>query len=260
MIAGVNGLSIEIIDITPSNWNKIDFSCGSGSQYNKGKNKKLLWYQERFREGLRINTVVDEKRNILGMIEYGPGEYSWRTIKANGFIVINCLQIQRKHTRNGYGSMLLNKCIQESKDKNGIVILTSSKPWINDKRFFVKNGFSVIDKAAPYFELLVKQFKAVELPRLNSGWEERAKKYGEGISVIFSDQCPIFDYAVKNLVDAAKELGIEVKKHKINNYCEAQNAPSPYGTFAILIDGKFITHRIYDKNHYIDIIKDKIGF
>ncbi|NJD01223.1 MAG: hypothetical protein FIA99_01180 [Ruminiclostridium sp.] len=137
-----------------------------------------------------------------------------------------------------------------------IVIVTSSKPWVNDKKYFIKNGFKKIDKAPPYFELLVKQFKEAPLPTFNSGWEDRALAYGDGITVLYSDQCPIIDYAIQNISDAAKECDKEIKFHRIDNYIEAQNAPSPYGTFNIIINGKFITHRIFDKQRYIEIFKN----
>jgi len=191
------------------------------------------------------------------MIEYIPGEYAWRTVNASGYTVIHCLQVLRSQTRRGYGDSLLNECIQDAKDTNGIAIVTSSKPWVNDKKYFVKNGFKKIDKAPPYFELLVKQFKEAPLPSFNNGWEERALNYGDGITVIYSDQCPIIDYGLKNIIDASKECNMSIKLCKIENHMEAQNAPSPYGTFNIIMDGKFLTHRIFEKERYIQILKSR---
>jgi hypothetical protein len=118
----------------------------------------------------------------------------------------------------GYGNLLLNECIRDSEHTNGIAIVTSSKPWVNDKKYFIKNGFKKIDKAPPYFELLVKQFKEAPLPFFNSGWEERALKHCEGITVLYSDQCPIIDYAIKNITEASKECNMVIKLHKIENY------------------------------------------
>ncbi|MBK1813118.1 YoaP domain-containing protein [Clostridium sp. YIM B02505] len=73
---------------------------------------------------------------------------------------------------------------------------------------------------------------------------------GKGITVLYSDQCPI-----KNITEAAKECSLDIRLHKIDNHIEAQNSPSPYGTFNIIVDGKFLTHRIFDKQRYIGILK-----
>lgn len=45
----------------------------------------------------------------------------------------------------------------------------------------------------------LSDLKEAPLPCFNNGWEERALSYGEGITVLYSDQCPIMDYAIKNI-------------------------------------------------------------
>lgn len=246
----------RIIEIAPDNILEMGVLCGGEAKYLEGQARKIKWYQERYREGLRIKISVDEAGIKTGMIEYVPGEYAWRTVHAKGYTVIHCLQVLRNHTRNGLGSQLLNECIKDSGHTSGIAILTSNKPWVNDKRFFLKNGFKQIDKAPPYFELLVKQFREDSLPSLNDGWEDRAKKYGGGITVFYSDQCPIIAHAIKNILDASTECGLEIRLQKIDTCMDAQNAPFPYGTFGIIKNGKFLTHRIYDKETYIALLKN----
>jgi hypothetical protein len=112
------------------------------------------------------------------------------------------------------------------------------------------------DKAPPYFELLNRPFREGPLPALNGGWENRAAQLGGGITVFYSDQCPIIDYAVKNIAAASKECGLAVRFQKIETCTDAQNAPFPYGTFGIIKDGRFLTHRIYNKETYIELLKN----
>jgi GNAT superfamily N-acetyltransferase len=247
----------QIIEITPDNIAEMGVFCGSAAKYLEGQTKKIKWYLERYKEGLRIKISVDAKGIKTGMIEYVPGEYCWRTIRAKGYTVIHCLQVLRNYTRNGFGSLLLNECIKDSENTNGIVLLTSSKPWVNDKRFFLKNGFKVVDKAPPYFEFLLRPIREGPLPFLNDGWEDRASKCGDGITVFYSDQCPIIDYAIKNIVDASKECNLEIRLQKIDTCHDAQYAPFPYGTFGIIKNGRFLTHRIYDKETYRTILKNE---
>ena len=248
--------SEKIIEITPENIYETGVLCGSEVQFIEGKMKKFEWYKKRYEEGLRIKISINQDGMKTGMIEYIPGEYAWRTVKASGYTVIHCLQVLRNQTKKGYGNLLLNECIRDSQHTNGIAIVTSSKPWVNDKKYFIKNGFKKIDITPPFFELLVKRFKEAPLPCFNNGWEERALNYGEGITVLYSDQCPIIDYAIKNITEASKECNMSISLHKIDNHIEAQNSPSPYGTFNIIVDGKFLTHRIFDKQRYIGILKN----
>lgn len=248
--------NIRIIDITPDNIQAEGVFCGIGRQFDDGRKKKLEWFKKRYEEGLRIKISVDEDGLKTGMIEYVPGEVCWRTVKAEGYILIHCLEVFRTQTRKGYGTLLLNECLKDSEQYNGVAIVTSGKPWVNDKKFFIRNGFKKIDTAPPYFELLVKQYQEAPLPAFNIGWEDRALTYGQGITVVYSDQCPIVDYALKNITKASKELDLMIKFCKIESYSDAQNAPSPYGTFNIIIDGKFATHRIFDKDGYIRVLKD----
>jgi GNAT superfamily N-acetyltransferase len=248
--------SSKIIEVTPDNVFDMGVLCGGDAKYPEGRMKKIKWYQERYKEGLKIKISVDEDGIKTGMIEYVPGEYAFRTIQAKGYTVIHCLQVLRSHTRQGFGSLLLNECIKDAGNTSGIALLTSSKPWVNDKKFFLKNGFKIVDKAPPYFELLVRPFRESPLPFLNDGWEDRALKCGGGITVFYSDQCPIVDYAVKNIEEASKECGLTVRYQKMDTCMDAQNAPFPYGTFGIIKDGKFLTHRIYDKDTYVVLLKN----
>ncbi|ALS26604.1 GNAT family acetyltransferase [Paenibacillus sp. 32O-W] len=207
-----------------------------------------------------MKIVKNESGEAAGFIEYVPGEFAWRTVDAKGYMFIHCLQVSRNKTGFGYGRILLQECIEDSKGTNGIVIVTSRKPWVNDKAFFLKHGFKVIQKAPPYFEMVVKQFKEAKLPSFIDKWEERAAKYGDGVTVIYSDQCPFIDNAIQSIYEAGIECGVTVKFEKIESYEQAQNAPSPYGTFHIIVNGKFITHRLFNKERYVAIIRDSLSY
>lgn len=246
----------KVVEITPDNFLDSGIVCGSKAQFTEGRLLKMKWYCKQFEKGLRMKIVVNNEGVTAGMIEYVPGEFCWRTIHAEGYTVIHCLQVARNQTRKGFGRILLNECIKDSKSANGIAIVTSSKPWVNDKQFFLKNSFTKISAAPPYYELLVRQFQDEPLPYFNNGWDERALQYGEGITVLYSDQCPIIEYALKNLKDASMECNLKINYHKIEDCTEAQNAPFAYGTFGIIKNGKFITHRIFDKEQYVTILKD----
>lgn len=80
--------------------------------------------------------------------------------------------------------------------------------WLADKAFFLKHGFHPADEAPPSFELVVNPFDDGPVPRFPDDWAERAAKYGDGITLLRSDQCPYIDSAVQTIVDTAAELDI----------------------------------------------------
>jgi hypothetical protein len=50
---------------------------------------------------------------------------------------------------------------------DGIAVVSSTKikPFLTDKKFYLKQGFEVVDSAPPYFELLVLKFNKKVLCR-----------------------------------------------------------------------------------------------
>lgn len=78
---------------------------------------------------------------------------------------------------------------------HGVAVVTRKGPFMAGKELFIKNGFEVVDKALPDFELLVKKFnKNAPTPKFKGEWEERLSQYGKGLTIIRADQCP---YTVK---------------------------------------------------------------
>ena len=229
-----NNLHPRIIELTEETAEQYGALCGfegvaarKRSWYFQGITNRIEWYRKHYHEGLRIAVCVNEQDEKSGLIEYVPGEYCWRTLDAKGYIVIHCLYVFSGKTRKGYGKLLLSHVIGKSKGYHGLAIVTSSKPWVNDKRFFLKQGFKKVENAPPYFELLAMRFRDVPLPSFRKGWEDRALQYGKGITVFYSDQCPIADFAISNITSAAKELDMDLRIIPIDNYSAAQNAPSP---------------------------------
>lgn len=141
-------MNYNIIDVTPGNVREEGIFCAIKNQYMTGIEKKIDWFNKRYNEGLRMKIVKNESGEAAGFIEYVPGEFAWRTVDAKGYMFIHCLQVSRNKTGFGYGRILLQECIEDSKGTNGIVIVTSRKPWVNDKAFFLKHGFFAVQMQA----------------------------------------------------------------------------------------------------------------
>ena len=71
-----------------------------------GYQNKVKWMKERFKEGLKYKVLYvkeGNKETSRGMIEYIPGEYNWRGIQANGWMVIHCIWVVGKAKGKGKG-------------------------------------------------------------------------------------------------------------------------------------------------------------
>jgi hypothetical protein len=194
----------------------------------------------------------------VGYIEYTPGEHTWRPIEAPGYLTIHCIMIyRRKYKEAGYGSMLLEECLKDAKNKkvNGVAAVTSGGTWMAGRGLFVRHGFVSVETAPPSFDLMVKKMRNGPLPRFRGGWEKTARRCGKGLTIIRSDQCPCIAKCADEVADAAKELGIEVRIRQLKTGKQARNVPSPYGIFNLVYDGHLIADHPISKTRFLSIMK-----
>ena len=66
---------------------------------------------------------------------------------------------------------------------------------------------------------------------------------GEGFTIFRSDQCPYIPDATQGILDFAEERGIRVQVVELKSAFDVQElAPSPYGTFSIVYNGKLLSY------------------
>jgi L-amino acid N-acyltransferase YncA len=239
----MNG-DVEIITVDADNVDQHRFFCYKSKTKTAGYRRKLAWLQDRFAEGLKIKIVYEGRRSV-GFIEYIPGEVAWRAVKAAGYMVVHCLWVVGKGKKKGYGSRLLEACVKDARELGmaGVAMVTSSGNWLAGKRLLLKNGFVAVDQAPPTFDLLVKRFGDAPLPAFPTDWEARLGRYGPGLAVIRSDQCPYIENAVQIALEAAEEKGIPAQVVELVSARQVQaRAPSPYGVFSIVYDGKLLSY------------------
>lgn len=206
---------------------------------------KSKWLNDRFEEGLRYVQLVENKKQV-GFIEYAESEYSSRVVHAKGYLVIHCLWVSEN--RKGYGTQLINKCIQDAKKslKNGVVVVTNSETsWTPSKEIFMKNNFKQIDKGPYGFELLVYQFQDDNFPCFPTNWEERVQRF-QDLTILRSFQCPYVEIATENIIAGANKLGIKVEIIDLKNREELlELSPTPYGIYSVVFKGQLISfHRL----------------
>jgi len=249
--------TVEIVTVDAANVADHGFFCYKSKPKSAGYQQKSKWLDQRFSEGLKIKIVYENGRSV-GFIEYIPGEYAWRAVRAENYMLVHCLWVVGRAKGKGYGSRLLNACIEDAQQsqKQGVAMVTSSGVWLADKKLLQKNGFEPVDEAPPSFELLVKKFGQAPSPAFPKDWDERQARYGSGLTVVRSDQCPYIEDAVKMVVETGREIGLETQVVKLESCQQVQNAaPSAFGVFSIVLDGKLLRYHYVIKKELVRLLK-----
>lgn len=80
--------------------------------------------------------------------------------------------------------------------------------------------------------------------------------YTKGLTIIRADQCP---YTIKNVKEisatAEKDYKIKINVVTLGSYKEAQNSPSPFGTFCMIYNGVIVADNPISKGRFVNIIK-----
>jgi GNAT superfamily N-acetyltransferase len=235
----------EIITInTAETATEHGFFCYKSKPKAEGYQRKLAWLDQRFAEGLQIKIIYDGNRSV-GFVEYTPAEFAWRPIRADGYLAIHCLWVVGRAKKKGYGSRLLEACIEDARamEKRGVTALTKKGGHLVGRKIFLKHGFEVVEKAAPAFSLVAKTFDDAPPPTLPKDWNARQARYGEGLTIVYANQCPYFTNAVQQTLDVAGEMDIQSRRAvKLNSAQEVQEqAPCPYGTYGIVFNGRLLS-------------------
>jgi GNAT superfamily N-acetyltransferase len=256
----MNSHEYKIIDLNEKNLDAYDLFCHKSKKKNDGYRNKVRWIKDRFKEGLRLRLLLineGKKRGFKsrGFIEYIPGEYNWRGISADNYMVIHCLWVVGRNKKKGYGSMLLNQCLADAKGMHGVAVMTSEKTWLPGRRIFVKNGFKKVDSISSDFELYVKKFSEnSKLPSFNRSFQERRSKFKSGITVFQSDQCPYLCNMTNALRDIAKTVDVPFEVEYISDCKNAQKGVHPYGVFCALFNGEVLTYHSDSKRNVLDLL------
>jgi hypothetical protein len=247
---------IEIIDLTPQNIENYGV-CG---YRDAGKHielkRKICWFKEHYPKGLRIKALMSEAGGYQGMLEYIPGKYAHRPVEAEGYMFIHCLFVgfRNEFKGKGYATLMIKRCIDESKAANmsGVAVVTRKGPFMAKPDIFLKNGFAVVDKAEPDFELLVLKFgRTAADPKFRN---MAATEYQDGLTIIRSPQCPYSEKNVNAILQTAKTMKMKTTLIDLKDSSSAQKAPCPFGTFCVILNGEIISHHPISDTRFRNIL------
>jgi L-amino acid N-acyltransferase YncA len=243
----------ELITVNADNVDEHGFFCYMSKRKSPGYQQKSEWLAARFAEGLKLYMVHEIGGRTVGFIEFIPGEFAWRAVHAPGYLVIHCLWVVGKGKGKGYGSRLLQICLDEARaqGKHGVVMVASDGVWLARKDIFLKHGFVEVAQASPSFSLLVQRFDDAPLPTFPTDWEARQARFGAGLTVIRTPQCPYIEDATTIALELAAEKGIPSQVVTFQTAQELQeNSPSPYGVFGIVLDGQLLAYHYLQRKDF----------
>jgi N-acetylglutamate synthase-like GNAT family acetyltransferase len=248
---------MKLIDVNKNNVVQTGFFCKMSQKKNDGYKRKLKWLDTRFDEGLKIK-MLDIKTGQRGFIEYIPGKYAWRPVHADDYMFVHCLWVVGQSKGKGYAQMLVDECIKDAKKDglSGVAMVVSEGNWLAGKDILLKAGFKSVDKAPPAFDLMVLKFKKCSDPLFPTDWDKRIEKFGDGLTVVRTDQCPYLDDASKTVRDYAAKEKIKFKEVELESSEQIKNeSPTPYGVFSIIYNRKLLSYHYLLPNDIDPAIK-----
>lgn len=249
---------MELVKLTHDNLDQEHICCAISNREDVQVMSKKNWLKERLDEGL-----VFLKGDVRGkcFIEYIPAEYAWIPIEAKDYMYIDCLWVSGKFKGHGYSNLLLDQCVEDSKEKGkkGLVVLSSKKKmgFLSDPKYMKYKGFETVDAADPYFELMYLPFaENAETPCFKDAVREH-ENMPKGFALYYTSQCPFTAKYVPLLENMAHVRGIDFHVTHIQSREDARNAPTPFTTFSLFYNEEWVTHEILSEKKFDKILASK---
>ena len=248
---------VTLVRVGPENLSECGIGCLKNRD-NPGYGCKVRWLRKRFAEGLRLLLFRDQGEKPLAFLEYVPGEFAWRPVDAAGWLFVHCLWVFAAGQQlGGLGGRLIRACIEEAErsGRTGVAAMVSDGTWMAGKGIFLKNGFTKIAER-DRFELVVHRLREGAAPRFRDIDGNSGKL--RGLHIVYADQCPMLSKSVNDLSQMAAEFGLNLRVTVLQSAPEAQNAPSYYGAFSLLWNGRLLSDHYVSKGRFRNILRKEI--
>ena len=249
--------NVTLVRVGPENLAEYGIGCIRDRE-NPGYRRKVEWLRKRFDEGLRFLLLRDEREKPLGFLEYVPGEFAWRPVDAQGWLFVHCLWVFAAGQRiGGLGRRLILACVEEAgrAGSTGVAAMVSDGTWMAGREVFLNSGFKKIAER-DRFELVVHRLGDGAEPRFRDITNDSAKS--RGLHVVYADQCPMLSKSVNDLCEMAAEYDLKLRVTVLKSAHEAQNAPSYYGAFSLLWNGRLLSDHYVSKGRFRNILREEI--
>jgi len=234
---------MEIIKLTDKNIQDEHICCAiSDKKSSNGYQKKKDWLKKEFKNGY-IFRKLDVRGKVF--IEYVPIEASWLPIEGKNFMVINCFWVSGQFKGQGNGKKLLQECMNDAKNMDGIVAISSDKkrPFMSDSKFLKYQGFEIIDEAPPYFKLWgLRTNKKAEFPKILKTAKLGTCPDKKGITAYYSNTCPFTDFYTNQLLrEYAEKKNVPLTINYIKSQEDGRKMPIPWIINSVFYKGELVS-------------------
>jgi hypothetical protein len=157
----------------------------------------------------------------------------------------------------GLGSRLIQACLAEARQQRaiGVAVFVSDGPLMAGREIFLKNGFKQIEQR-DRFQLVIHQLRRGPVPRFRD--IQRIDPQAPGLHLLYCAQCPINAKSARGLSEMAARLGLELKVTVLHTAQEAQSAPSYYGVFNLMWNGRLLADHYVSKGRFKNLLHREI--
>ncbi len=249
--------AVNIVEVTVDNISEHPQAICFINPKHEHYTKKISWLRNQIEHGLSIKLLyLQGEKKTVGFIEFIPGEHCWRAVDAKGYLFIHCLWIgSKKHKHQGLGTLLIEEAEKAAKDLLGVAVITSDKAFMSTKEVFLENNYKIVASSGKE-QLLAKQFKAGPLPTINNN--ERELEKHSGLTILYSRQCPWVARFIEEVRPFLQKEKLEPTIIEISSAAEAQKAPSLYGVFNLIYNGKILADRYISTTRFMNIVKKEL--
>ena len=223
---------------------------------------KVDWILAQFDRGMKIKLLfLDGVKKPVGYVEYLPGEQCWRGVNARGYLFIHCLWTNGKqYQHQGLGQALLAACEADAREQamSGVCVMTSDKAFMASRELFMKHGYRQVDQMASE-QLLVKSFRDDgPHPSLKDPKQSLSTYPQEGLVVVYSRQCPWVARFIQEMTPVLNAYQLSADITELKTPEAAQKAPTVYGVFALIYNGKVLSDRYISVTRFKNILKKEM--
>lgn len=234
-------MSEAYINLTAENLDSQHVCCAiADKKHQCGVAAKKKWLRERLAEG-HVFRKLDDRGKVF--IEYAPLETAWTPVLGDNYLYIYCLWVAGSFKGKGHAAALLGYCIEDAKarGKSGVCVLSArkKKPFMADKKFFMKYGFETVDTTDDGYELLALSFDG-SLPRFAQNVKKQAIP-GKELTIYYGMQCPFIPNCIEQVRGYCEANSVPLELVAVDSLEAAKALPCVFNNWAVFKDGRFET-------------------
>lgn len=234
-------MSEAYLNLTAENLDSQHVCCAiADKKHQCGVAAKKKWLRERLDEG-HVFRKLDDRGKVF--IEYAPLETAWTPVLGDNYLYIYCLWVAGSFKGKGHGAALLDYCIEDAKarGKSGVCVLSArkKKPFMADKKFFMKYGFETVDTTDDGYELLALSFDG-SLPRFAQNVKKQAIP-GKELTIYYGMQCPFIPNCIEQVKGYCEANSVPLELVAVDSLEAAKAVPCVFNNWAVFKDGRFET-------------------